>query len=168
MAFKGVFSDDFYNAIHILPASIAVNGPVATGTLQATQLVGALEVDLAVGNGAGAAQTYTTDSAVNIIAALNNAVATAYKQGLGAFAAAVNPPTAGLPNLFNLSWTLTISNQGTTANSVFAAGSGVTLASQNAGMTASQIALGAPNAPVVTRYVVTVTSPTTVTFTRVQ
>jgi hypothetical protein len=168
MAFKGVFSDDFYNAIHILPASIAVNGPVATGTLQATQLVGALEVDLAVGNGAATAQTYTTDSAVNIIAALNNAVATAYKQGLGAFAAAVNPPTAGLPNLFNLSWTLTISNQGTTANSVFAAGAGVALASQNAGMTASQIALGAPNAPVVTRYVVTVNSPTTVTFTRVQ
>ena len=168
MAFKGVFSDDFYNAIHILPASIAVNGPVATGVLGATSLVGALEVDLAVGNGAAAAQTYTTDSAVNIIAALNNAVATAYKAGLGAFAAAVNPPTAGLPNLFNLSWTLTISNQGTTANSVFAAGTGVTLASQNAGMTASQIALGAPNAPVVTRYVVTVTSPTNVTFTRVQ
>jgi hypothetical protein len=168
MAFKGVFSDDFYNAIHILPASIAINGLTATGTLGATSLVGALEVDLAVGNGAAAAQTYTTDTAVNIIAALNNAVATAYKQGLGAFAAAVNPPTQGLPNLFNLSWTLTISNQGTTANSVFAAGTGVSLASQNAGMTASQIALGAPNAPVMTRYVVTVTSPTTVTFTRVQ
>src|ERR1700676_4720090 len=135
MAFKGVFSDDFYNAIHILPASIAVNGPVATGTLQATQLVGALEVDLAVGNGAAAAQTYTTDTAVNIIAALNNAVATAYKQGLGAFAAAVNPPTQGLPNLFNLSWTLTISNQGTTAASTFAAGTGVTVAAVNAGLT---------------------------------
>lgn len=168
MAYKGVFTDDFYNAIHILPASIAVNGPIVTGVVSATQLVGALEVDLAVGNAAAAAQTYTTDTAVNIIAALNNAVATAYKQGLGAFSASVNPPTAGLPNLFNLSWTLTISNQGTTANSVFAGGTGVTLASQNAGMTATQIALGAPNAPVVTRYVVTVTSPTTVTFTRVQ
>ena len=168
MAFKGVFSDDFYNAIHILPAAIAINGPVVTGLLSGTQLVGALEVDIAVGNGAGAAQTYTTDTAVNIIAALNNALATAYKQGLGAFAASVNPPTTGLPNLFNLTWTVTISNQGTTANSVFASGTGVTLASQNAGMTASQIVLGAPNAPVQTRYVVTVTSPTTVTFTRVQ
>ena len=171
MAFKGVFSDDFYNAIHILPASIAVNGPVATGTLQATQLVGALEVDLAVGNGAAAAQTYTTDTAVNIIAALNNAVATAYKQGLGAFAAAVNPPTQGLPNLFNLSWTLTISNQGTTTASVLAVpgSGGVTLTSQNAGLTASSIpAATAANTPAVTRYVLTVTSPTTVSINRVQ
>ena len=168
MAFKGVFSDDFYNAIHILPASVAANGPVATGLLAATLLVGALEVDLAVGNGAAAAQTYTTDTAVNIIAALNNAVATAYKQGLGAFAAAVNPPTQGLPNLFNLSWTVTFENQGTTAASVLAGGTGVTIAAVNAGMTATNLALGAPNAPVATRYVVTVTSPTTVTFTRVQ
>lgn len=169
MAFKGVFSDDFYNAIHILPAAIAINGPVGTGTLGATQLVGALEVDLAVGNGAATAQTYTTDTAVNIIAALNNAVATAYKQGLGAFAAAVNPPTAGLPNLFNLSWTVTIENQGTTANSALAAGTGVTITSQNAGLTPTQIALAtSANLPVATRYVVTVTSPTTVNFNRVE
>ena len=168
MAFKGVFSDDFYNAIHVLPASLAVAGPTATGTLTGAQLTGALEVDLLVGNGASSAQTYTTDTAVNIIAALNNALATAYKQGLGAFAASVNPPTAGLPNLFNLSWTVTIENQGTTAASALAAGTGVTIAAANAGMTATAIALGAPNAPVATRYVVTVTSPTTVTFTRVQ
>jgi len=168
MAFKGVFSDDFYNAIHVLPASIAVAGPTGTGTLTGTQLTGALEVDIAVGNGASSAQTYTTDTAVNIIAALNNALATAYKQGLSAFAASVNPPTAGLPNLFNLSWTVTIENQGTTAASALAAGTGVTIAAVNAGMTATAIALGAPNAPVATRYVVTVTSPTTVTFTRVQ
>ncbi len=168
MAFKGVFSDDFYNAIHVLPASIAVNGPTGTGTLTGAQLTGALEVDLAVGNGAGAAQTYTTDTAVTIIAALNNALATAYKSQLSSFGAGVNPPTAGLPNLFNLSWTVTISNQGTTAASALAAGAGVTIAAQNAGMTATAIALGAPNAPVATRYVVTVTSPATVTFTRVQ
>lgn len=168
MAFKGVFSDDFYNAIHVLPASIAINGPTATATLTGAQLTGALEVDIAVGNGAAAAQTYTTDTAVNIIAALNNALATAYKSQLTSFGAGVNPPTAGLPNLFNLSWTVTISNQGTTAASALAAGTGVTIAAQNAGMTATAIALGAPNAPVVTRYVVTVTSPTTVTFTRVQ
>lgn len=169
MAFKGVFSDDFYNAIHVLPASIAVNGPTATGVLSGPQLVGALEVDLAVGNGAAAAQTYTTDTAVNIIAALNAALATAYKAQLTSFGAGVNPPTAGLPNLFNLSWTVTIENQGTTANSVLAAGTGVTLAAQNAGMTASQITLTASaQTPVATRYVVTVTSPTSVTFTRVQ
>jgi hypothetical protein len=169
MAFKGVFSDDFYNAIHVLPASAAVNGPTGTGTLTGVQLTGALEVDLAVGNGAATAQTYTTDTAVNIIAALNNALATAYKSGLGAFAASVNPPTAGLPNLFNVSWTVTISNQGTTTASVLANGTGVTLASQNAGLTSTSIpAAAAANTPAVTRYVVTVTSPTTVTFTRVQ
>jgi hypothetical protein len=168
MAFKGVFTDDFYNAIHVLPASIAVNGPTGTAVLSGAQLVGALEVDLAVGNGAAAAQTYTTDTAVNIIAALNNALATAYKSQLSSFGAGVNPPVGGLPNLFNMSWTVTISNQGTTAASALAAGTGVTLAAINAGITSTVIALGAPNVPVVTRYVVTVTSPTTVTFTRVQ
>ena len=170
MAFKGVFSDDFYNAIHVLPASIAVNGPVATGTLTGAQLTGALEVDLAVGNGAAAAQTYTTDTAVNIIAALNNALATAYKAQLTSFGAGVNPPVAGLPNLFNMSWTVTIANQGTTAASTLAAGTGVTIAAINAGLTsgAGNLALGAPNVPNMTRWVVTVTSPTTVTLTRVQ
>jgi hypothetical protein len=168
MAFKGVFSDDFYNSIHVLPASQSVNGPTGTGTLTGAQLTGALEVSIAVGNGAATAQTYTTDTAVNIIAALNNAVAAAYKAQLFSFGAGVNPPTAGLPNLFNLSWTVTIENQGTTAASALAGGTGVTIAAVNAGMTATNLALGAPNAPVATRYVVTVTSPTTVTFTRVQ
>lgn len=168
MAFKGVFSDDFYNAIHVLPASSSVNGPVATATLSGPQLVGALEVDIAVGNGAASAQTYTTDTAVNIIAALNAALATAYKAQLTGFGASVNPPILGLPNLFNISWTVAIMNQGTTAASVLAPGTGVTIAVQNAGMTpVGNIALGAPNAPVMTRYVVTVTSPTSVTFTRV-
>jgi hypothetical protein len=170
MAFKGVFSDDFYNAIHVLPASQAVNGPTGTGTLTGAQLTGALEVDIAVGNGAAAAQTYTTDTAVNIIAAINNAVALAYKNQLTSFGAGVNPPTVGLPNLFNLSWTLSISNQGTTAASTFAGGTGVTVNAVNAGLTsgAGNLALGAPNVPNITRWVVTVTSPTTVTFTRVE
>lgn len=171
MAFKGVFSDDFYNSIHVLPASIAVNGPTGTGTLTGAQLTGALEVDLAVGNGAASAQTYTTDTAVNIIAALNNALAAQYKAQLTGFGAGVNPPTTGLPNLFNLSWTVTISNQGTTATSTLAAGAGVTIAAQNAGFTTNGTILNfaaAASAPVANRYVVTVTSPTTVTFTRVQ
>jgi hypothetical protein len=167
MAFKGVFSDDFYNAIHVLPAAQGAAGPTGTGTLTGAMLTGALEVTVAVGNGAASAQTYTTDTAVNIIAALNNAVAAAYKSQLNSFGAGVNPPTAGLPNLFNLSWSVNISNQGTTAASALAAGAGVTLASLNAGMTSTVIALGAPNAPAQSKYVVTVTSPTTVTFTRV-
>lgn len=172
MAFKGVFSDDFYNSIHVLPASQAVNGPVATGVLSGSQLTGALEVDIAVGNGAGAAQTYTTDTAVNIIAALNNALATAYKAQLSSFGAGVNPPTNGLPNLFNLSWTVTISNQGTTAASTLSGGTGVTINSLNAGLTSGagnvNFAAVSANAPNISRWVVTVTSPTTITMTRVQ
>jgi hypothetical protein len=168
MGYLGVFRDDFYNAIHVLPASEAVNGPTGTGTLTAAMLTGAGEVSVAVGNGASSAQTYTTDTAVNIIAALQNAVATAYKANVGGFNAVLSAPPLGVPNLFNVAWTVTIENQGTTAASALAGGTGVTIAAVNAGMTATNLALGAPNAPVATRYVVTVTSANTVTFTRVQ
>jgi len=169
MSNLGVFRDDFYNGINVLPESQAVNGPTATATLTAAQLTGAQEVIVAVGNGAAAGQTYTTDTAVNIIAALQSAVATAYKANVGGLASALGAvPAFGVPNLFNVAWTVTIANQGTTATSTLAAGTGVTLAAVNAGMTAATIAIGAPNAPVATRYVVTVTSASTVTFTRVQ
>ena len=67
-----------------------------------------------------------------------------------------------------MSYTVTFSNQGTTGASTLAAGTGVTIAAVNAGMTATAIALGAPNVPVATRYVVTVTGAASVTFTRVQ
>jgi carbon monoxide dehydrogenase subunit G len=165
----GVFRDDFYNAINVLPESVAVAGPTATATLTAAQLTGAQEVIIAVGNGAGAAQTYTTDTAANIIAALQTAVATAAKANVGGLASSLGGvPPLGVPNLFNVSYTVTFSNQGTTAASALAAGTGVTIAAVNAGMTATAIALGAPNAPVATRYVVTVTGAASVTFTRVQ
>jgi hypothetical protein len=167
----GVFRDDFYNAVNVLPESQAVNGPTATGIITALQLTGAQEVLIAVGNGAGAAQTYTTDTAVNIIAALQNAVQTAYKANVGGFAASLGAvPAFGVPNLFNVAWTVSISNQGTTAASTLAGGAGVTIAGVNAGFTsgAGNLALGAPNTPNVTRWVVTVTSAQTVTFTRVQ
>jgi hypothetical protein len=167
----GTFRDDFYNAVNVLPESQGVNGPTATATLTAAQLTGAQEVIIAVGNGAAAAQTYTTDTAVNIIAALQSAVATAYAANRGGFAAALGAvPAFGVPNLFNVAWTVTIANQGTTAASTLAGGTGVTVASLNAGLTsgAGNLALGAPNTPVATRFVVTVTSAQTVTFTRVQ
>lgn len=165
----GAFRDDFYNAINVLPESQSVNGPTATATLTAAQLTGAQEVVIAVGNGAAAAQTYTTDTAANIIAALQTAVATAVKANVGGQASALGGvPPLGVPNLFNVAYTVTIANQGTTAASALAAGTGVTIAAVNAGMTATAIALGAPNAPVATRYVVTITGPASVTFTRVQ
>jgi len=95
------------------------------------------------------------DSAINIIAAIQNAVAVAYKQGLGAFAAGVNPPN-GAPNLFNTTWTLTIVNTTTTLTLTTPAGSGVTLVG-------TATVLG--GAAVV--YQVTITSPTTVTIQRI-
>lgn len=165
----GVFRDDFYNAIHVLAQSQGTNGPAATGTLTAAMLAGAGECDIAVGNGAAAAQTYTTDTAVNIIAQLSNAVNAAYKANVGGFASSLGaqPAVSGIPNLFNTTWEITIANQGTTAASILAAGAGVTLASLNAGLVPSNLPIGSPNAPTLTRYVVTVTSAQTVTITRV-
>ncbi|MGH8324286.1 MAG: hypothetical protein ACRETD_10890, partial [Steroidobacteraceae bacterium] len=161
----------FYNAIHALPASLAVVGPTATAILTAAQISGALEVLLDVGNGAAAAQTYTTDTAANIIANLQNAVATAQKANVGGFSSALgDTPPLGVPNLFNVSWTLTISNQGTTAASTLSGGTGVTIVSNNAGLTsgAGNLTLGAPNAPVMSRWVCTVTGAASITMNRVQ
>jgi hypothetical protein len=165
----GVFRDDFYNAIHILPASQGTNGPTTTGTLTAAMLAGALECVTAIGNGGAGGQTYTTDTAVNIIAQINSAVNAAYKANVGGFASSLGaqPAVAGIPNFFNVTWTITLAHQGTAA-STLAAGTGVTLASLNAGMVSSNIPLGAPNAPINSRWVVTVTSAQTVTLTRVQ
>jgi hypothetical protein len=167
----GVFRDDFYNAIHILPASQANAGPTTTGTLIAQYLAGALEDFITVGNGAGSSQTYTTDTAVNIIAQLNAAVNAAYKANVGGFASGLGaqPAVSGMPNFFNTSFTVDIVNQGTTAASTLAAGTGVTIISPDAGLTPTSIpAAAAANTPYVCRYVVTVTSAQTVTFNRVQ
>jgi hypothetical protein len=160
MAFKGVFSDDFYNAIHILPAAQAAAGPTATGVISATVLAGALDCGVTLG---GTSQTFTTDSAVNILATLQNAVATAYKANLAGFAAQVNPPTAGLPNLFNVTWVVTYALGTVTTGATLAAGTGVTLATTG---TLSATALGA-GAGTVARYVVSVTGPATLTMTRI-
>jgi hypothetical protein len=166
----GVFRDDFYNAVHVLAASQSANGPTGTGTLTAAQISGAGECTVAVGNGAGAAQTYTTDTAANIIANLNAAVQAAAKANVGGFSASLGaqPAVSGIPNFFNFTWTMTISNQGTTAASVLAGGTGVTLTNLNAGLVATNIPLGAPNAPTGSRWVCQVTSPTTITMTRVE
>jgi hypothetical protein len=166
----GVFRDDFYNAIHVLAGAQGVAGPTSTGTLTAAMLAGAVECDITVGNGSATTQTYTTDTAVNIIAQLSTAVNAAYKANVGGFASSLGaqPAVSGIPNLFNTTWTITIANQGTTANSTLAAGAGVTLAVLNAGLTSGSLPFAASaNTPVITRYVVTVTSAQTVTITRV-
>jgi hypothetical protein len=150
MTALGVFRDDFYNAVSVLPQTQYNATTLATtSVLPATLIGGAGECWISASGGAGVA--YTTDTAVNIIAQIQNAVATAYKQGLGAFAAGVNPPT-GVPNLFNVSWTLFINNQNS-GTLTLTGGAGVTL-----GGTAT-IATDTTRA-----FIVTVTSPTTVTI----
>ena len=171
MANLGVFRDDFYNAIHVLPASQGTAGPTSTGTLTAAMLTGALENVITVGNGASTAQTYTTDTAVNIIAQIQAAVSAAYKANVGGFASSLGAqPAIVWPNFFNVTWTVDIANQGTTSASTLSAGTGVTLAYLNSGFTsgAGNLAVGTPNAPAITRWVVSVTSAQTITMTRVQ
>jgi len=152
MTALGVFRDDFYNAVSALAQTQLTATAQATGTvLQATAIAGAGDCYIVASGQAAVA--FTTDSAINIIAQVQNAVATAYKQGLGSFAAGVNPPP-GVPNLFNMTWTLTINNQDTGAITL-TGGAGVTLVGTNAGTIAT----------VTSRvYVVTITSPTTVTM----
>jgi hypothetical protein len=145
----GVFRDDYYNAVSVLPQSQIVSTTAGTSTVPASSISGAGDCYLNVSG--NAAVTYTTDSAVNIVAAIQTAVATAYKQGLAAFAAGVNPPP-GVPNLFNVTWTLTINNQNT-GTLTLTGGAGVTLSGVTTVATVSARV-----------YIVTITSPTTVSI----
>jgi hypothetical protein len=153
MTALGVFRDDFYNAISVLPQAQFNATTQATGTvLAASNLAGASDVYLA-SSGFATAMALTTDSAINIIAAIQIAVANAYKQGLAAFAAGVNPPS-GVPNLFNVSWTLTINNFNTVAGIItLTGGAGVTITGTNTIAVSSQRV-----------FLVTVTSPTTISL----
>lgn len=149
MTHLGVFRDDFYNAVSALAQTQYTATTQATATvLAATAMAGAGDCYVVASGQAGV--TFTTDSAVNIIAQIQNAVATAYKQGLGSFAAGVNPPP-GVPNLFNTVWTLTIVNLNTGVLTL-AAGTGVTITG-----TATIPTTGAART-----FMITITSPTTV------
>lgn len=150
MAHLGVFRDDFYNAVSALAQSQFNATVQATGTvLSASIMAGA--GDCYIGASTQAATAITTDSAINIIAQIQNAVATAYKQGLGAFSAGVNPPP-GVPNLFNTTWTLTINNQNS-ATMTLTGGAGVTISGTATILTVTSRV-----------FVLTITSPTTVTI----
>jgi hypothetical protein len=157
----GVFRDDFYNAIYALESAQAVAGPTATGVIPAAALAGAQECYTSVG---GTSQTYTTDTAVNIIAQLQTAIAASVKANVGGFASALGgTPPPGVPNLFNLTWFININTTGVTTGATLAAGAGVTLNALG-NITPTATALGTGGNAV---YVATVTSPTTVTLTRV-
>jgi hypothetical protein len=150
MTALGVFRDDFYNAISVLPQAQFNATTAGTSVLPASLIGGGGDCYINVSG--GAAVTYTTDSAINIIAQIQNAVATAYKQGLGAFSAGVNPPP-GVPNLFNVAWTLSINNFNS-GTITLVGGAGVTLL----GTTTTVLTLTQR------LYVVTILSPTTVSI----
>lgn len=161
MGSQGVFRDDFYNAVSALANSQAAAYTAGTGVVPASSLAGAGDCYIVFSGQAGAV-TATTDSAINIIAQLQQAVAAAYKAQIAGFGAGVNPPS-GVPNLFNLSWTLTLNNQNTSAGAITTTGgAGVTMAALG-GLSTTTVAIAT-----VAIYVVTVTSPTTLTLTRVQ
>jgi len=150
MTALGVFRDDFYNAVSALAQSQFTATAQATGTvLAAAAMAGA--GDCYISATGQVATAITTDSAINIIAQVQNAVATAYKQGLGSFAAGVNPPP-GVPNLFNTTWTLTINNQNT-GTMTLTGGAGVTIVGTATIATVSSRV-----------FVLTITSPTTVSM----
>lgn len=148
MTALGVFRDDFYNAVSALAQTQYNATTQATGTvLSASIMAGA--GDCYISASGQAATAITTDSAINIIAQIQNAVATAYKQGLGSFAAGVNPPN-GVPNLFNTSWSLEIVNFNS-ATITLTGGTGVTITGVATVLTNTA-----------RQFVVTITSPTTV------
>ena len=160
MATLGVFRDEFYNAIHILTEAQGSTGPTATGVIPASELAGAADCYITL---SGTSQTFTTDTAVNIIAQLSAAVQTAYKANVGGFAASLSgsPPSA-IPNLFNTSWLVNFISNTLVTGATLAPGAGVTLSNIS---TLSPTALSLTGASV---YIVTVTGPASVTFTRVQ
>lgn len=156
----GVFKDDYYNSVSVLTNSqvTLLTGALSATILTAAQLAGAGDVYINV-SGQTAAQTATTDTAANIIAQLQNAIQAAN-------IAAGNPlgvQPAGVPNLTNLSYTLSIVNANTSSGALtLTAGTGVTHTGSLV------IPVQAATAQATAVFVVTVTSPTTINLARAQ
>lgn len=155
----GAFTSDYYNASSVLTNSAVskITTALSATVLTAAQLSGAQDQYLNI-SGQTSAQTATTDTAANIIANLQNAVNLAN-------IAAGNPlgvQPAGVPNLVNLTYTLTIANANLTAGTLtLTAGTGVTITGS-----AAVVFTAAAATPTVGVYVVTVTSPTTINLNR--
>jgi hypothetical protein len=148
MTALGAFRDDVYNAINVLTNAQFTATAQAAGVLSATAMASAVENYVA----SSVATALTTDTATNIIAQLQQAVALAYKSTITGFGASVNPPL-GVPNLFNLTFFLNITNtNGTTLT--LTGGTGVTLIG-----TSQAIATANERS-----WIGTVTSPTTITL----
>jgi hypothetical protein len=154
MASLGVFRDDFYNGINVLTDAQTTITAQAAGVLSAQALASAVENYVTV----TVATALTTDTALNIIASLQQAVAAAYKAQIAGLGAQVNPPL-GTPNLFNM--TFFVSIQTTAAGLTVTGGTGVTFVS-GTGVTsgASTVTTGTTRS-----WIVSVTSSNTVVFT---
>jgi hypothetical protein len=161
--FLGAFRDDYYNAINVLPQSqsTGLTGALSGTVLTAAQMSGAGDTYLVL-SGQTAAQTATTDTAANLILNLQTAVANVWKT-TSTFAGSQVVPPSGVPNLFNLTWTLTLNNQNTSSGALtLTAGTGVTLAAVG-GLSSTVIAV-----TTVSVWVCSVTGTSGVTLTRVQ
>lgn len=146
MTTLGVFRDDFYNAINVLTNSQFKSISQASGVLAASALTGATECYISQSG----ATALTTDSAVNIVAALQSCLQ-AQLAALSLGSSTANYPN-GVPNLVNLTYLLFIRNTN---------GGTLTLTA-GAGVTITGVATLATT--VERQYQVTITSPTTVTL----
>jgi hypothetical protein len=148
MTFLGVFQDGYYNALATLASAQMNTTAQGNATILSASLLASAVSNYIVSTTATA---LTTDSAVNIIAQLQQAVAVAYKAQIAGFGAQVQPPL-GAPNLFNIGFYVQIGN--TAAALTLTAGAGVTF-------------VGSAVVPTVgyRGWVVTITGPATVTFT---
>lgn len=135
MTTLGVFRDDFYDPVVVLPEGLYTATSQASGTLAASALVGAQEVYVAQSG----ATALTLDTAVNIIGQLQATISSQIAN-------------TSQPSLLGVTWILTIrnSNGGTLT---LTAGTGNTITG-----TATLATL------VARKFLVTVTSLTTLTF----
>jgi hypothetical protein len=155
MANIGVFRDDFYNAASTLAVAEYNSVAITGATVIPAQDIASAQWNYYNTTGSTAA-TLTTDTAANIIAYIQNAVAAAYKANVGGFASALGgtPPT-GAPNLFNLTFMFVIDNT-SSATMTLAGGTGVTITGTATTATTTS-----------STWLVSITGPTTVTFQRV-
>lgn len=135
MTTLGVFRDDFYNPTGVLPMLQFKTTSQASGTLVATSIAGATECYVS----SSGATALTTDTAANIIAQLQNAIAVAIA-------------SASVPSVQGLTYTLYVRN--TNAGTLtITGGTGVTITGT------------ATLATTVERqFLVTISSPTTVSL----
>jgi hypothetical protein len=147
MTALGVFRDDYYNAASVLTLAQYNTNAAGNGTVIAASTMSGAEICNILSS---VATALTTDTAVNIIANLQSAIAAAIKAGNAGFGAGVNPPV-GVPNLFNFTWILEI--QDTAAALTITGGTGVTL-----------VGSAAITTLFTRRWLCTVTSPTTITM----